>query len=73
MIGLVMGAIVTLQDVSQRRRTEEELTRRIDQHGGSARPSWPPTPELMDAFIDNAPIGVVYTVNDRDSVAPTGR
>ena len=62
--GLVIGAIVTLQDVSQRRRTEEELTRRIDQMVEARSAELASNARLMDAFIDNAPIGVVYTVND---------
>jgi two-component system NtrC family sensor kinase len=60
----VIGAIVTLQDVSQRRRTEEELTRRLDQMVEARSAELAANARLMDAFIDNAPIGVVYTVND---------
>ncbi|GCL61952.1 ATP-binding protein [Pseudaquabacterium pictum] len=59
----VIGAIVTLQDVSQRRRTEEELTRRLEQLVEARSAELAANARLMDAFIDNAPIGVVYTVN----------
>ena len=62
--GQVIGAIVTLQDVSQRRRTEDELTRRLDQMVEARSAELAANARLMDAFIDNAPIGVVYTVND---------
>jgi signal transduction histidine kinase len=62
--GQVIGAIVTLQDVSQRRRIEEELTRRLGQMVEARSAELAANARLMDAFIDNAPIGVVYTVND---------
>lgn len=58
----VIGAIVTLQDVSQAHRTEEELTRRLDRMVESRSAELAANARLMDAFIDNAPIGVVYTV-----------
>ncbi|MEN9893249.1 MAG: hypothetical protein RLY78_3544 [Pseudomonadota bacterium] len=61
----VAGAIVTLLDISQRRRTEEQLTRRLEQMVSERSAELAAHARLMDAFIDNAPMGVVYTVNDR--------
>jgi len=58
--GRVMGAIVTLQDVSQRRRTEAELTRRLEQMVEARSAELAASARVMDAFIDNAPMGVVY-------------
>ena len=63
--GQVVGAIITLQDVSQRRRNEDELTRRLEKMVIERSRELQAHARLMDAFIDNAPIGVVYTVNDR--------
>ena len=59
------GAIVTLQDVSQHRRTEGELTRRIEAMVGERSAELAAHARLMDAFIDNAPIGVAYTINNQ--------
>ena len=63
--GQVIGAIVTLQDVSQRRRTEAELTRQLEQLVEARSAGLAANAKLMDAFIDTAPIGVVYTVNQK--------
>lgn len=60
----VAGAIVSLQDVTLRRRTEEELTRRLEQLVNERSAELAAHVRQMDAFIDNAPFGVVYTVND---------
>ena len=63
--GAVIGAIVTLQDVSQRRRTEDELTRRLELLVEARSTELAASARVMDAFIDNAPIGVVYAARDR--------
>ena len=63
--GGVIGAIVTLQDVSQRRRTEDELTRRLELLVEARSTELAASARVMDAFIDNAPIGVVYAARDR--------
>ena len=56
----VSGAIVTLQDVSQRRRTEEELTRRLEILVAERSAELAAHARVVDAFIDNASMGVVY-------------
>ena len=56
----VSGAIVTLQDVSQRRRTEEELTRRLELLVEERSAELAAHARVVDAFIDNASMGVVY-------------
>ena len=63
--GGVIGAIVTLQDVSQRRRTEGELTHRLALLVEARSTELAASARVMDAFIDNAPIGVVYAAGDR--------
>ena len=63
--GEVIGAIVTLQDVTQAHRTEEELTRRLEELVAARSAELAENARLMDAFIDNAPIGVAYAINDR--------
>jgi len=63
--GEIMGAIVTLQDVSERRRNAEELTRRLETMVSERSAELAAHAQLMDALIDNAPFGVVYTVNNR--------
>ncbi len=63
--GDVIGAIVTLQDVSQRHRTEEELTRRLALLVEERSAELAASARVMDAFIDNAPIGVVYAARDQ--------
>jgi len=60
----VIGAITSLQDVTQRRRTEDELTRRLERMVTERSAELAAHVRQMDAFIDHAPIGVVYTVND---------
>ena len=57
----VVGAIVTLQDVSQRRRTEAELTRRLERMVEERSAEIAASARVMDAFIDHAPIGVVLS------------
>jgi two-component system, NtrC family, sensor kinase len=56
----VSGAIVTLQDVSQRRRTESELTRRLEILVEERSAELAAHARVVDAFIDNASMGVVY-------------
>ncbi len=63
--GQVIGAIETLQDVSQRRRTEAELTLRLEQMVQARSTELAAHARVMDAFIDNAPIGVVYARQGR--------
>jgi PAS domain S-box-containing protein len=63
--GQCAGAIVTLQDVTTQRRTEGELTRRIDAMVNERSAQLAAHARLMDAFIDNTPIGVVYTINNQ--------
>ena len=58
--GVVVGAIVTLQDVSQSRRTEAELTRRLERLVEERSAELAASARVMGAFIDNAPMGVVY-------------
>ena len=58
--GLAIGAIVTLQDISQRRRTEAELQRQLDEMVQARSAELAAHAQEMDTFIDNAPIGVVY-------------
>jgi two-component system NtrC family sensor kinase len=62
--GLAIGAIVTLQDISQRRRTEAELQRQLDEMVEARSAELAAHAQVMDAFIDNAPIGVVYAENN---------
>jgi two-component system, NtrC family, sensor kinase len=61
----VAGAIVTLQDVTQHRRTQEQLTRQLELLVTERSAELAAHVRQMDAFIDNAPFGVVYTVNDK--------
>jgi PAS domain S-box-containing protein len=61
----VSGAIVTLQDVSERRRTEAELTRQLEGMVEERSAALAASARVLDAFIDNAPIGVVYALRDR--------
>ena len=62
--GLAIGAIVTLQDISQRRRTEAELKRQLDEMVEARSAELAAHAQVMDAFIDNAPIGVAYVQHD---------
>jgi PAS domain S-box-containing protein len=61
----VTGAIVTLQDVSQRRRTEEELHRRLERMVEERSAELAASARVMDALIDNAPIGVVQVAGEQ--------
>jgi len=63
--GEVQGAIVTLQDVSQRRRTEAELTRRLELLVEERSAELAAHARVLDAFVDTAPIGVVYAAGAR--------
>ncbi len=62
--GQIVGAIETLQDVSQRHRAEEELLRhqvQLEQRVQERSAELATSARELTAFIDNAPIGVVYT------------
>lgn len=62
--GQVIGAIETLQDVSQRRWAEEELTRhrnQLEQRVEERSAALAASARELETFISNAPIGVLYT------------
>jgi PAS domain S-box-containing protein len=61
--GEITGAIVTLQDVTQSRRTEQELTRRLEQMLEERSAELAAHARVLDAFVDNAPMGVVYAAD----------
>ncbi len=66
--GQVIGAIETLQDVSQRRNAEDALVRHgnaLEQRVQERSAALAASARDLEAFIDNAPIGVVYTNNGR--------
>jgi PAS domain S-box-containing protein len=66
--GVVIGAIETLQDVTLRRRVEEELTRHrqaLEQLVEQRSAALAASARELEAFIDNAPIGVVYTAGGK--------
>ncbi len=63
--GVVIGAIETLQDVSQRRRADDEITRRLEQLVEERSAALAASARELEAFIDNAPIGVAYAANNR--------
>ena len=66
--GQVIGAIETLQDVSQRRSAEEALVRHgneLEQRVEERSAALAASARDLEAFIDNAPIGVVYTAQGR--------
>jgi two-component system, NtrC family, sensor kinase len=66
--GEVIGAIETLQDVSERHRSEEELTRhrnQLEQLVAERSAELASTARELEAFIDNAPIGVLLTVKGK--------
>jgi PAS domain S-box-containing protein len=62
--GCVIGAIETLQDVTQRRLAEEELTRHrnaLEQLVGERTAELASSARELAAFIENASVGVLYT------------
>ena len=66
--GQVIGAIETLQDVSERRGAEEALVRHrneLEQRVQERSAELAASARDLEAFIDNAPIGVVYTAQGR--------
>ncbi len=66
--GRVIGAIETLQDVSQRRQAEVELTRHrneLEKLVEARSAALAASARELEAFIDNAPIGVVYTAQGK--------
>lgn len=71
MAGNGTGAIVTLQDVSQRRRAEDELTRRLERMVAKRSAELAAHARMMDAFVDNAPMGVVQA--DRARIRRSNR
>jgi two-component system, NtrC family, sensor kinase len=66
--GQVIGAIETLQDVSERHQAEDELTRhrhQLEQLVEERSAELASTARELEAFIDNAPIGVLLTVKGK--------
>lgn len=66
--GDIIGAVETLQDVSQRRRAEQELTQhrnQLEQLVEARSVELAASVRELKTFIDNAPIGVAYTVQGR--------
>jgi two-component system, NtrC family, sensor kinase len=66
--GQVIGAIETLQDVTERHRSEEELTRhrhQLEQLVAERSAELASTARALEAFIDNAPIGVLLTAQGK--------
>ena len=64
--GQVIGAIETLQDVSLRRRAEDELTRhrnQLEQLVQERSAELAASARELEAFIENAPFGVAYTAS----------
>ena len=62
--GEIIGAIETLQDVSERRFAEQEVARhrtQLEQLVEERSAALATSVRELEAFIDNAPIGVVYT------------
>ncbi len=61
---LIIGAIETLQDVSQRKGAEAELLRHrndLEQLVEARSAELAASARELEAFLDNAPIGVLYT------------
>ena len=66
--GHVIGAIETLQDVTQRRQTEVELTRHrneLEKLVEARSAALAASARELEAFIENAPIGVVYAAQGK--------
>ena len=66
--GRVVGAIETLQDVSARRRAEEELRRHrnaLEQMVAERTAELLMTHHDLDAFMENAPVGILATEHKR--------
>ncbi|MFG6447515.1 PAS domain S-box protein [Roseateles sp. BYS180W] len=68
MEGKTVGAIATLQDVSARRQTEDELRRHrnaLEQMVAERTAELLETHHDLDAFLENAPVGILTTEEQR--------